>query len=57
MTMQTAQITSYAHALYRAHGARAEAEAARRAQAETDAGHTSRAATWQRIRRMIRELR
>ena len=55
--MKMQEITQHAHALYRAHGDRAEAEAAQKASAESAAGNTNEAETWNRIRRQIKELR
>ncbi|MBO6602802.1 MULTISPECIES: hypothetical protein [Paracoccaceae] len=55
--MTAADIIRYARALYRAHGDRAEAEAAQRVRVETDAGNTAEAETWRRIRRSIHEMR
>lgn len=55
--MQTAEIVQHAHALYRAHGDKAEAEAAQRARQEEAAGRTDEAETWKKIRRQIKELR
>ena len=52
--MQMSEIVQHAHALYRAHGDKAEAEAALRAR---EAGDAQEAEAWQKIRRQIRELR
>lgn len=52
MTMQ--DIIQHAHALYRAHGDKAEAEAAQKAIAAQD---PVEAEDWRRIRFKIRELR
>ncbi len=52
--MDTQDIIQHAHALYRAHGDKAEAEAAQKAQAaETPA----EAEAWRKIRFKIKELR
>ncbi|MFW5641522.1 MAG: hypothetical protein ACOCY0_02030 [Roseicyclus sp.] len=55
--MKMQDITQHAHALYRAHGDRAEAEAAQKARAEEDAGNPDEAENWHKIRRQIKELR
>jgi hypothetical protein len=52
--MQTSEIIQHAHALYRAHGDKAEAEAAQKAKAAED---PATAEAWQKIRMKIRELR
>ncbi len=52
--MQSSEITQHAHALYRAYGDKAEAEAARKAR---EAGAKSEAEDWRKIRRHIKELR
>lgn len=52
--MNTQDIIQHAHALYRAHGDRAEAEAAQRAKTASDADE---AETWRKIRMKIKELR
>ncbi|MEQ8367377.1 MAG: hypothetical protein RIB61_11770 [Roseicyclus sp.] len=55
--MHASDITTYARALYTAHGDRAEYEAQqRRLQAEQD-GATDRAESWRKIRLTIREMR
>lgn len=52
--MQTATIIQHAHALYRAHGDKAEAEAAQKARTAQD---PAEAETWRKIRMKIKELR
>ena len=52
--MNAEQISQLAHALYRAHGDKAEAEAAAKAR---DAGATEEAEDWQAVRAAIRQLR
>ncbi|MDA0187089.1 hypothetical protein [Roseicyclus sp.] len=47
----------YARNLYDAHGAKAEAEAAQKAASARAAGQAENAATWEKIRAQIRELR
>ncbi|WP_233491845.1 hypothetical protein [Nioella nitratireducens] len=47
----------YAHALYRAHGDDAEAEAAQKVLAAEGAGDKDEAEKWRAIRGHIRELR
>ncbi len=46
-----------AHALYRARGGKAEAEAAQRERLSRDAGDSQEAASWRSIRSSIRHLR
>lgn len=55
--METSTITQYAHALYAAHGDKAEHEAAQKAQAANDNGNPEEAKRWQSIRMHIKELR
>jgi hypothetical protein len=55
--MKMQEIVQHAHALYRAHGDKAEAEAARKASAEAEAGNPGEAEVWDKIRRHIKELR
>ncbi|WP_224815219.1 hypothetical protein [Hasllibacter sp. MH4015] len=52
--MQHAEMTQYAHALYRARGDKAEVEAAQKAR---DAKTETDARKWERIRLHIKELR
>jgi len=52
--MQPSDIIQHAHALYRARGDKAEAEAAQRASAATN---PAEAESWQKIRFKIKELR
>ena len=49
--------SQYAHALYRAHGNKAEAEAAQRERAASQAGKTGEAQNWRKIRASIRQIR
>lgn len=55
--MQTSSTTQYAHALYAAHGDKAEYEAARKAQVAAEEGENDEARKWQSIRLHIKELR
>ncbi|AHM05572.1 hypothetical protein roselon_03314 [Roseibacterium elongatum DSM 19469] len=55
--MQTKDIIQYAHALYDAHGDKAEAEAAQKAAAARDEGNAEDAEKWDKIRAHIKELR
>lgn len=55
--MKMQDIAQYAHALYEAHGDKAEAEAARKASDEEAAGNEAAAEKWLKIRRHIKELR
>ena len=55
--MKMNKIIAYARSLYRAHGDRAEAEAAQRVLVEEAAGRADQAETWRRIRRAIHEAR
>ncbi len=55
--MEMEKITSYARALYDAHGDKAEAEAARRAMEREEAGDMEGAETWRSVRRAISEIR
>ena len=55
--MQTTDVTQHAHALFRSHGHRAEAEAAQRERAAAEKGKTALAEDWRRIRASIRQLR
>ena len=52
--MDAERINQLAHALYRAHGDKAEAEAAAKAR---DAGPTEEAEDWQAVRSAIRAIR
>lgn len=49
--------SQYAHALYRAHGDKAEAEVARRERQASEAGNTDEAQSWRKVRASIRQLR
>ena len=55
--MDPVKATEIAHALYRAHGGRAEAEAAERERVSRDAGDRGEAERWRAIRGSIRQLR
>ncbi|MEL6618503.1 MAG: hypothetical protein AAFP16_06485 [Pseudomonadota bacterium] len=55
--MQTMAISQHAHALYRAHGNKAEAEAAQRERAAQEAGKATEARNWRKIRASIRHIR
>ena len=55
--MDTSKVTEYAHALYRAQGNKAEAEAAQRAKKHEDAGDADEAKQWRAVQLAIRELR
>ncbi|MEX3014951.1 hypothetical protein [Gymnodinialimonas hymeniacidonis] len=52
--MLQSDITQYAHALYAAHGDKAEAEAAQKAR---DAQNTAESRKWDKIRLHIKEMR
>lgn len=55
--MGTSDLIQYAHALFNAHGDKAEAEAAQKVQAAEDAGDAAEAEKWRLIRGHIKELR
>jgi len=55
--MQTSATAQYAHALYAAHGDKAEHEAAQKAHVANDNGDRVGAERWQSIRQHIKELR
>ncbi|ANT60281.1 MULTISPECIES: hypothetical protein [Roseobacteraceae] len=55
--MNTIQITQAAQALYRAHGGRAEAEAAAKVRENEEKGDTAEAETWRAIQAAIRQGR
>jgi len=55
--MEATKVAEYARALYSAHGDRAEAEAAQRANAALNDQKTSEAETWQAVRASIRRMR
>lgn len=55
--MNITKATELAHALYRAHGDKAEAEAAQRKQQSEDAGNAADAAQWRTIQQQIRQFR
>jgi len=56
MTQPMATV-QHAHALYRAHGDKAEAHAAQQARAAADAGKKVQADDWQKVRAAIRQIR
>lgn len=55
--MNAMQISQAAHALYRSHGGRAEAEAAQKAREKTASGQTAEAQDWRAIQAAIRRVR
>jgi hypothetical protein len=55
--MQATQIIDYAQRLYRAHGDRAEYEAAVKAKECAQRGDRDEAEAWEKVRLAIRELR
>jgi hypothetical protein len=55
--MDVVKQSELAQALYRAHGDRAEVEAARRKRMSLDAGDAAEAENWQSIQDRIRQLR
>jgi hypothetical protein len=55
--MKMQDIAQHAHALYRAHGDKAEVEAAQRAASEAQSGNAAEAEKWRKIRLHIKELR
>lgn len=55
--MDAIKATEIAHALYRAHGGKAEAQAAERERRSRDDGDAREAENWRAIRGSIRQLR
>jgi hypothetical protein len=55
--MEAIKVAEYARALYSAHGDKAEAEAALKANAALEAKKFSEAEDWQAVRESIRRLR
>ncbi len=55
--MESTKIIEQAHALYTAHGDKAEAEAAQKAIKCEEAGETAEAANWRKIRKAINQMR
>ena len=55
--MDGEKIVEYARALYNAHGDKAEAEAAQKAQVCDEAGKADEAQDWRAIRTAIKEMR
>ena len=57
LKMQTLKIAEHARALMDAHGDKAEAEAAQKASSLKAEGKTQEAAQWEKVRKVIHELR
>lgn len=55
--MHGKNIIEYARALYDAHGDKAEAEAAQKMNAATEAGNAAEAEEWRAVREAVRGLR
>lgn len=55
--MEMMKVSEYAHALYSAHGDKAELEAARRQQEHEVAGEEDQAKTWRSIRAAVRQMK
>lgn len=55
--MEQSKVIEYARALYQAHGAKAEAEAAQKATALEDEGEVDQAATWRKVEAAIKGMR
>jgi len=55
--MDVLKTSEIAHALFRAHGSKAEREAALRERDYDDAGNRVEAANWRAIRKSIRQIR
>ena len=55
--LDAVKVSEYAHALYRAHGDKAEAEAAQRARRHAEMGESDQADTWRRIRSALHQMR
>ncbi|MCP1337020.1 hypothetical protein [Futiania mangrovi] len=55
--MEAAKIAAYARELFDAHGAKAEAEAAQKAQAAETAGNAATAKSWRMVQKAISEMR
>ncbi|HEY5897197.1 MAG TPA: hypothetical protein VIV54_06515 [Burkholderiales bacterium] len=55
--MNASDISAVAHHLFEAHGAKAIAEAAQKADAFGKSGDKEQAAMWQRVEAVLRELR
>ena len=55
--MGASDLIQYAHALYSAHGDKAEAEAAQKAAAAEASGGATEADKWRKVRGHIKELR
>ena len=51
------KISEYAHALYRAHGDTAEAEAARKSRESKEKGDMAAAESWRKVQSAISRLR
>jgi hypothetical protein len=55
--MNAADISSFAHRLFEAHGAKAVAEAARKAASFEAAGDQEQSKTWRRVEAVLLEMR
>ena len=55
--MEETEVVDYARRLFKAHGDKAEAEAAQREAAARDQNNEAEASNWARIRLAIREMR
>jgi hypothetical protein len=55
--MNTTDVSALARHLYETQGAKAIAEAARRAESYRSAGDTQQANTWRRVEEVLREMR
>ncbi len=55
--MESTKIIEQAHALYTAHGDKAEAEAAQKAKKCEEAGDMAEATNWRKIRKAINQMR
>ena len=55
--MEMTKIAEYAHALYEAHGSKAELEAAQKAKQSEEAGNSEEAETWRAVRKAISQMR
>ena len=55
--MEMEKVTQYAHALFKAHGNLAEAEAAQKIRECAETGDDAQAETWRAVRAAIREIR
>ncbi|WP_146592186.1 hypothetical protein [Puniceibacterium confluentis] len=55
--MEMTKVSEYAHALYGAHGDKAELEAAQRQHEHEAAGDEDQARTWRAIRAAVRQMK